>query len=420
MILRKSILSVVLTIAMLMPLAQAATVKAADDTKQIDVLFTHDTHSHLDSFSTIVNGEQKEVGGFAKIKTLINEKKKEDPDTLILDGGDFSMGTLIQTVYDTEAAELRMLGYLGYDVTTFGNHEFDYRSQGLANMLRAAKSSGETLPEIVVCNVDWDSMEKAGLNDGQKQIQSVFETYGVKDYVMVQKGDVKIAVVGVFGKDALECAPTCELSFKDPVEAVKETVEEIKKNEEADMIACVSHGGTWEDESKSEDELLAKAVPDLDLIISGHTHSELQKGDIFLLHIYDQVFTYEVDQIHIVEPIDYGLLNIEEGEDLCTLLTCTPYGINTERLLVRGHRIANRSGDNSRITSDAAKVSTVLVAVGIGIPLLIISFIAVDVSERVPKRKKKSKNRSKNRRRKATIQTRAKRIRTKQTSGRRR
>ena len=278
MILRKSILSVVLTIAMLMPLAQAVTVKAADDTKQIDVLFTHDTHSHLDSFSTIVNGEQKEVGGFAKIKTLINEKKKEDPDTLILDGGDFSMGTLIQTVYDTEAAELRMLGYLGYDVTTFGNHEFDYRSQGLANMLKAAKSSGETLPEIVVCNVDWDSMEKAGLNDGQKQIQSAFETYGVKDYVMVQKGDVKIAVVGVFGKDALECAPTCELSFKDPVEAVKETVEEIKKNEEADMIACVSHGGTWEDESKSEDELLAKAVPDLDLIISGHTHSELQKA----------------------------------------------------------------------------------------------------------------------------------------------
>ena len=277
MILRKSILSVVLTIAMLMPLAQAVTVKAADDTKQIDVLFTHDTHSHLDSFSTIVNGEQKEVGGFAKIKTLINEKKKEDPDTLILDGGDFSMGTLIQTVYDTEAAELRMLGYLGYDVTTFGNHEFDYRSQGLANMLRAAKSSGETLPEIVVCNVDWDSMEKAGINDGQKQIQSAFETYGVKDYVMVQKGDVKIAVVGVFGKDALECAPTCELSFKDPVEAVKKTVEEIKKNEEADMIACVSHGGTWEDESKSEDELLAKAVPDLDLIISGHTHSELQE-----------------------------------------------------------------------------------------------------------------------------------------------
>ena len=274
----KKILSVMLAVTVLLLPVMDVPVEAADSTKQIDVLFTHDTHSHLDSFSTIVNGKQEKVGGFAKIKTLINEKKKEDPDTLILDGGDFSMGTLIQTVYDTEAAELRMLGSLGYDVTTFGNHEFDYRSKGLANMLKAAKSSGETLPEIVVCNVDWESMEKAGLSDGQKQIQSAFETYGVKDYVMVQKGDVKIAVVGVFGKDALECAPTCELSFKDSIEAVKQTVEEIRKNEDADMIACVSHSGTWDDENKSEDELLAKAVPDIDLIISGHTHSELPEA----------------------------------------------------------------------------------------------------------------------------------------------
>ena len=283
----KKILSVMLAVAVLLLPVMDVPVEAADSTKQIDVLFTHDTHSHLDSFSTIVNGKQEKVGGFAKIKTLINEKKKEDPDTLILDGGDFSMGTLVQTVYDTEAAELRMLGSLGYDVTTFGNHEFDYRSAGLANMLNAAVNSGETLPEIVVCNVDWDAMEKDGLSDGQKQIQSAFETYGVKDYAMVQKGDVKIAVVGVFGKDALECAPTCELSFKDPVEAVKQTVEEIRKNEEADMIACVSHSGTWDDENKSEDELLAKAVPDIDLIISGHTHSELpeaiQHGNTYIV-----------------------------------------------------------------------------------------------------------------------------------------
>ena len=287
MLLRKKILSMILIIAILVLPVLDIPVEASAETKQLDVLFTHDTHSHLDSFSTIVNGEKKEVGGFAKIKTLINEKKKENPDTLVLDGGDFSMGTLIQTVYDTEAAELRMLGYLGYDVTTFGNHEFDYRSSGLANMLNAAANSKETVPEIVVCNVDWDAMEKDGLSDGQKQIREAFETYGVKDYVMVQKGDVKIAVVGVFGKDALECAPTCELSFKDPVEAVKQTVEEIRKNEDADMIACVSHGGTWEDESKSEDELLAKAVPDLDLIISGHTHSELteaiQHGNTYIV-----------------------------------------------------------------------------------------------------------------------------------------
>lgn len=273
----KKILALFLIITMLLPFVMNIPAEAAEKSKQLDVLFTHDTHSHLNSFSTIVDGEQKEVGGFAKLKTLIDEKKKENPDTLILDGGDFSMGTLIQTVYDTEAAELRMLGYLGCDVSTFGNHEFDYRSKGLADMLTVAKNSGETVPSLVVCNVDWDSMEKNGLSEGQKQIQSAFENYGVKDYVVVQKGDVKIAVVGVFGVDALKCAPTCELLFKDPVESVKKTVEEIKKNETVDMIACVSHSGTWEDEKKSEDEILAKEVPDLDLIISGHTHTELKE-----------------------------------------------------------------------------------------------------------------------------------------------
>ena len=273
----RKILALFLIITMLLPFVMNIPAEAAEKSKQLDVLFTHDTHSHLNSFSTIVDGEQKEVGGFAKLKTLIDEKKKENPDTLILDGGDFSMGTLIQTVYDTEAAELRMLGYLGCDVSTFGNHEYDYRSKGLADMLTAAKNSGETVPSLVVCNVDWASMEKNGLSEGQKQIQSAFENYGVKDYVVVQKGDVKIAVVGVFGVDALKCAPTCELLFKDPVESVKKTIEEIKKNETVDMIACVSHSGTWEDEKKSEDEILAKEVPDLDLIISGHTHTELKE-----------------------------------------------------------------------------------------------------------------------------------------------
>ena len=250
-------------------------VNASEEQKHLDILFTHDLHSHLNSFQTIVDGTQQETGGFARLKTLINEHEKENTDTLILDGGDFSMGTLIQTVYDTEAAELRMLGYLGCDVTTLGNHEFDYGSDGLADMLNAAVSSGENLPRMVVCNVDWDAMKKAGFSEGQKQIYEAFQTYGVKDYTVIQKGDVKIAVLGVFGKDSLDCAPTCELLFKDPSEAARETVEEIKKNEDVDMIACVSHSGTWEDEKVSEDEILAKNVPDIDLIVSGHTHTQL-------------------------------------------------------------------------------------------------------------------------------------------------
>lgn len=243
----------------------------------VDIVFTHDTHSHLNTFTTMVDGLETELGGFARMNTLIEAQRAQNPDTLVIDGGDFSMGTLIQTVFETQAAELRMLGYLGCDVTTLGNHEFDYRSKGLANMLTSAQASGDAVPAMVVCNVDWDTMEAEGLTEGQQRLKDAFAAYGVSDYTVLEKGDVDIAVVGVFGKDALACAPTCELKFEDPIEAVKQTVADIKANEDVDMIVCVSHSGTWEDESKSEDELLAKAVPDLDLILSGHTHTEIEK-----------------------------------------------------------------------------------------------------------------------------------------------
>lgn len=283
----KKIVVAMLAVILCTPSVLGMQTEAAQQEKQLDVLFTHDTHSHLNSFDTIVDGKKQEVGGFARLKTLIDTQKKNNPDTLVLDAGDFSMGTLIQTVYTTEAAELRMLGYLGCDVTTLGNHEFDYRSSGLADMLKTAKNSEEKVPDLVVCNVDWDAMEEEGMTKGQKQIQTAFQTYGVKDYVVLQKGDVKIAVLGVFGKDSLECAPTCELKFKDPVEAASETVKEIQKHEDVDMIACVSHSGTWEDEDSSEDEILAKNVPDIDLIISGHTHTTLEEpirhGDTYIV-----------------------------------------------------------------------------------------------------------------------------------------
>ena len=265
----------------------AAYGQAPETGKTLDILFSHDTHSHLNAFTTVVEDEETDIGGFARANTLIKAQRAKNPDTLVIDGGDFSMGTLIQTVFETQAAELRMLGYMGYDVTTFGNHEFDYRSKGLANMLTSARTSGDAVPAIVVCNVDWDAMEAAGLTEGQQLLKDAFTAYGVQDYTVVQKGDVRIAVVGVFGKDALSCAPTCELKFKDPVQAVKATVAEIKANENADMIVCVSHSGTWDDPKKSEDELLAKGVPDLDLILSGHTHSRIREpirhGDTYVV-----------------------------------------------------------------------------------------------------------------------------------------
>ena len=270
----------------LVPSLQPEAASESED-KQVDVLFLHDTHSHLNSFPTMENGQNVTLGGFAGIRTLINRAKEENPNALVLDAGDFSMGTLVQTIFHTDAAELRMLGFLGCDATTLGNHEFDYRSSGLAGALNAAAASGEPVPDMVLCNIDWETMEAEGMTPEQQLLKDAFDAYGMKDYTVLTKGDVKIAVLGVFGRDSLACAPTCVLKFRDISEAAAETVQKIRENENVDMIICVSHSGTSEDERNSEDEILAKTVPDIDLIISGHTHTTLAQpirhGDTYIV-----------------------------------------------------------------------------------------------------------------------------------------
>lgn len=261
----------------ILPLSGTAAPAPEYTDKQVDVLFLHDTHSHLNSFLTVENGQDVTLGGFAHIRTLITRAKEENPDTLILDAGDFSMGTLVQTIFHTDAPELRMLGALECDVTTLGNHEFDYRSSGLAGALNAAIESGDPVPAMVLCNIDWDTMEKEGLTEDQRLLKNAFEAYGMKNYTVLTKGNVKIAVLGVFGEDSLACAPTCVLKFQDIKEAAAKTIKEIREKEDVDMIVCVSHSGTNEDAAKSEDELLAKAVPEIDLIISGHSHTTLEQ-----------------------------------------------------------------------------------------------------------------------------------------------
>ena len=102
---------------------------------------------------------------------------------------------------------------------------------------------------------------------------------------------------------------------------------------------------------------------------------KLTEGDVFILTTLDQTLTYEVDQIRIVEPTDLSDLTIEDGKDLCTLVTCTPYGINTHRLLVRGHRIANAQETDIRIIADALLVDPIYVAPVIAVPVLLLLIV---------------------------------------------
>ena len=103
---------------------------------------------------------------------------------------------------------------------------------------------------------------------------------------------------------------------------------------------------------------------------------KLREGDTFLLRVLDETLTYEVDQILIVEPQDTAALEIVEGQDYCTLVTCTPYGINTHRLLVRGHRIDNiEEAKTVRVTADAIQIEPLLVAPVVAIPILLLLLI---------------------------------------------
>lgn len=116
----------------------------------------------------------------------------------------------------------------------------------------------------------------------------------------------------------------------------------------------------------------AKLLSDLD---------QVREGDIFYVDVLDQTLTYEVDQILIVEPQDTSALTVVKGEDLCTLVTCTPYGINSHRLLVRGHRIKTPF-DGSRVMADAVQIEPLIVAAVLAAIMIVIALIYVLLSDR--------------------------------------
>ena len=276
--LRKKLLAAVLTLVMIVAIAVPSLITAAEDTKTLDVLFMHDMHSHLNSFTVMQDGEAVQVGGLSRMMTLVKQQYEKNPNTLFVDAGDFSMGTVVQSVFETDAAELRTMGAMGVEATTIGNHEFDFGPDGLGRSLMTALNSGEKVPAMIISNLDLEATKAEPQSDTRDTLLAAFEAYGMKEYMMVQKGDVSIAIMGIFGLDAVDCAPFSELIFKDPVEGAKETVAKILANEDADIIVCLSHSGTSSNPETSEDEILAKSVPEIDVIISGHTHTKLPEA----------------------------------------------------------------------------------------------------------------------------------------------
>jgi sortase A len=122
----------------------------------------------------------------------------------------------------------------------------------------------------------------------------------------------------------------------------------------------------------------AKLFSDLD---------QLTEGDVFLLRVLDETLTYEVDQIRTVLPDELDDLAIEEGKEYCTLVTCTPYGINSHRLLVRGHRVENQaSASTIRVTADAMQIEPLLIAPLVAVPMLLVLLVMVLIPHRTKKK----------------------------------
>lgn len=263
----KKLLAMAMIVVMLITLC--VPISAADGEEVVTLLFTHDLHSHFLPVPTNKGGES---GGYARLYTLMeNERKNATGPVITLDAGDFSMGSFFQTIYATDAAELRILADLGVDATTLGNHEFDFRQKGFVDMLNSAVASGDELPPIVIGNY-YPPVDGSAAN-----AQKAYENYGVKDYVMIEKQGVRFAVFGLIGADAHSNAPMSGMVFEDPIETAKEIVAKIQENEDYDYIICLSHSGTESDEDKSEDHQLALAVDGIDIIVSGHTHTTLKQ-----------------------------------------------------------------------------------------------------------------------------------------------
>ena len=251
---------------------------AAGETYETTILFTHDLHSH---FLPQKTGDGGESGGYARLATVLQQERAQHPNALTLDGGDFSIGSLIQTLYTSKAPELRTMGALGYDAATVGNHEFDHQGLGFARMLTAARTSGDHTPALVMANY-----KPSEENPDRLDIQRAMSAYGVKDYLLLERGGVTYGIFGLMGTDSNDCAPTSGFTLEDPVDAAKRCVQALEE-EGAEFIICLSHSGTDEKAGKSEDQRLAKKVEGIDLIVSGHTHTTLEEpiveGDTYIV-----------------------------------------------------------------------------------------------------------------------------------------
>jgi len=248
-------------------------VSAALAGERVTILHTNDWQSRLlgspnrDYTPDSVNDDES-LGGVARIATLVDGiRASTDHPVLLMDGGDITMGSMFHLVTRETGGELELMAMLEYDAVTFGNHDFDFRPEGCADMLEAA----DLLPPIVASNLQ---------TNGAEGLEKLKSEGAILDRLVIDKDGLTIGVIGLLGKNATEVMGQVDpITSADQVETATRMAAEYRA-EGVDLVVVLSHSGVRIQEDGSwgdEDVALMRAVPGIDVIVSGHSHTALEE-----------------------------------------------------------------------------------------------------------------------------------------------
>ncbi|MDI9605189.1 MAG: bifunctional UDP-sugar hydrolase/5'-nucleotidase, partial [Bacteroidota bacterium] len=249
--------------------------------KKIVILHTNDLHSHItgcapeSDYTPLTVNDDNTRGGFARIASIFKEEKGGEGEiTLVLDGGDFLMGTLFQGVELTTGFQLPLKKEMGYDVVAIGNHEFDWGPDKLAEIIDISLKSGE-IPQLMLSNAVFDPVDR-----GDDRLAALFDKGIITRKTVIEREGVKIGFFSILGKVAdSNAAFAPPVTFADQVKTAMEMTKQLE-GEGCDIIICLSHSGVATDKRgrlRGEDYKLAKKVKGIDVVISGHTHTTIDK-----------------------------------------------------------------------------------------------------------------------------------------------
>ena len=288
--------------------------------KTFTILHTNDIHSNLigmgpsSDYTPFTLNDDSTRGGFERLATLIAARKAAravQGPVLILDGGDFSMGTAFGAAIRETGGELQLLSLMGCDATTFGNHEFDLGPDGLAQGIAVAAKAGR-VPAVLVSNTDFSGPDAT--LDGLKRLAN---DGVVRRHLVIERGGMRFGIFGVIGKEAISLTTgKGATKFTDSVETARQLVTLLRETEKVDVVIALSHGGMVQGAdgrfTDGEDVRLSMAVPGIDVVIGSHSHTELPQPVIVNGRTpVVQTGKYCENLGELVMAIDGGTLTVE-------------------------------------------------------------------------------------------------------------